>query len=77
MFEVDGCKPIPIRMKDGKELQPIPYGSETPNYYDGTNPEHCHDCNAKIGGYHHIGCDWEECPNCESQLLSCGCIEDE
>src|SRR5881398_2351804 len=77
MNEVDGCKAIVIKVRGGKELQPIRYGSETPKYYEGPNPQHCHDCNAKIGNYHHVGCDWEECPNCEEQLLSCDCEQSE
>ena len=37
----------------------------------------CHDCNAKRGQYHHLGCDMERCPMCKRQLLSCGCFADE
>jgi hypothetical protein len=33
----------------------------------------CGDCFIKPGGYHHIGCDMEECPACSRQLLSCDC----
>ena len=25
------------------------------------------------GGYHHLGCDLEDCPACRRQLISCGC----
>jgi len=73
MLEVEGCKKMPIPMREGPKMDPIPYGSETPKYYDGKNPDHCHDCNAKLGNYHHVGCDWEECPKCERQLLTCEC----
>ena len=33
----------------------------------------CHDCSVKIGETHLPNCDWEECPFCRSQLISCGC----
>jgi hypothetical protein len=40
-----------------------------------TEPDsRCHDCGVKVGGYHHPGCDDEECPNCHMQLISCGCL---
>lgn len=50
----------------------IPYGEEK---RFGTPPkgERCHDCGVKKGGYHHSGCDMEECPNCGEQLISCDC----
>jgi hypothetical protein len=31
----------------------------------------CPDCLAKEGELHKIGCDWERCPICKRQLLSC------
>jgi len=33
----------------------------------------CHDCNAKEGQYHELGCDMERCPFCGGQLISCDC----
>lgn len=50
---------------------PIRFGDEK-YHWDG---ESCHDCNIKIGGIHHPGCDVEECPKCHGQLISCGCLE--
>jgi hypothetical protein len=38
--------------------------------------ERCSDCNVKVGEFHHPGCDWEECPRCNRQLISCTCHED-
>ena len=54
---------------------PIRYGHDTRfgfSYFSTT--QRCHDCNIKIGGIHHPGCDMEECPKCHGQLISCGCI---
>lgn len=33
----------------------------------------CHDCGAKPGENHKPGCDWERCPFCYGQLISCDC----
>lgn len=33
----------------------------------------CHDCGVKEGETHKPGCDWEECPFCHKQLISCNC----
>jgi len=33
----------------------------------------CHDCGAKEGEYHKLGCDMERCPFCGHQLISCEC----
>lgn len=42
------------------------------NVYDDEEGR-CHDCNVAYGGYHHPGCDWERCPFCGGQLISCNC----
>jgi len=34
----------------------------------------CHDCGAKEGQLHILGCDSESCPFCGNQLISCGCV---
>jgi len=36
----------------------------------------CHDCGAKEGQIHKIGCDMERCPYCGGQLISCGCVKE-
>lgn len=33
----------------------------------------CGDCGIQSGGFHHLGCDLEDCPRCHRQLISCGC----
>lgn len=37
--------------------------------------EACYDCGIMVEGnnIHHMGCDWEECPRCGGQMISCGC----
>ena len=33
----------------------------------------CHDCNCRVGGFHHPGCDMERCSKCSGQRISCDC----
>jgi len=74
MKESDGCLELPIPMKDGRVLKPIRHGKETRADW-GSDGERCHDCGAKVGHYHHPGCDVEECPSCGGQILGCECLE--
>ena len=37
----------------------------------------CGDCGVQTGGYHHLGCDIQECPSCRRPMISCGCRFDE
>jgi hypothetical protein len=52
----------------------------TPYGRDGTSAPgggRCGDCGVEPGGFHHLGCDLQQCPRCRRQLLSCGCPFDE
>lgn len=35
----------------------------------------CSDCGVEDGGFHHPGCDREQCPKCHGQLIGCGCLD--
>jgi len=74
MKESDGCLQLPIPMKDGRVLKPILHGKEERADW-GADGKRCHDCGAKVGHYHHPGCDVEECPSCHGQILGCECLE--
>ena len=59
-----------VEFPDGQLLLTIPFT-------DPDKDKRCHDCNVAVGGFHHPGCDMEECPRCGGQLISCGCLDDE
>ena len=37
----------------------------------------CLDCGVEEGELHRQGCDWEICPKCRGQLISCCCSDKE
>jgi len=60
-----------IEFSDGISLPAVPYANE---HVTDTKNHRCHDCEVKIGHYHHPGCDMEKCPQCKGQLISCDCL---
>lgn len=71
MLKSDGCT-WPGLYGKGRYYKRIKFGEESFDW----GGERCHDCGAKLGHYHHPGCDVEECPVCGGQLISCGCIDE-
>lgn len=69
--EAESCLPGTVDAF-GVGLDKIPYGKEKCSSYLELR-ERCPDCNVKVNGYHHSGCDNEECPHCHGQLISCEC----
>lgn len=53
----------------GKAYEPKPFGQEK-NYKSG---DFCPECGVGLGGYHHPGCEFEECPVCGGQFVLCFC----
>lgn len=74
MSEGKSCIAVPIE-HSGKNYAPVRFGHEKAAMVWITEFSKCPDCAVKKGGYHHPGCDCEECPVCGGQLLSCGCNE--
>lgn len=73
MIESDGCLIEKVSIA-GKEYDRIKVGDDM-DFYQGNEDEElrCHDCGAKLGHYHHYGCDAERCPSCYEQLIGCEC----
>lgn len=68
MLVASGCTVEKVIFPDGVSSR-IPFGSEKPAW----RTERCGDCGVERGGYHHLGCDIEQCPVCLHQALSCAC----
>lgn len=60
--------------RDGRRLDLPPFGHEPGRR---SSAARCGDCGVAVGGWHHPGCDLQQCPSCGDQLLSCGCRFDE
>jgi ribosomal protein S27E len=77
MQKANSCLKFIVVDNSQKEYDPIPYGQETPiEQFFLNHHVKCGDCGVKFGGYHHPGCDMEECPICHKQLISCYCHEE-
>jgi hypothetical protein len=79
MMETDGCNKVGVEIPtapDG-EMEQIPYGKESwwGEGQEPTGDRRCHDCHCAVGKFHHPGCDMEQCPKCQGQLIVCGCTE--
>lgn len=60
---------------EGKTYERVFYGAE-PGERATHRGQPCHDCGVGVGGYHHFGCDWERCPHCGGQLITCQCADE-
>lgn len=72
MLAAGSCTIDKFTLADGSLFPRIRYGSEKPSW----RGPRCGDCGVGRGGYHHPGCDIEQCPACFQQFISCGCFSD-
>ncbi len=78
-IEVDDCPENKVvDYPDGSALPSIPYSNII---LDSTHeikmPDRCPECGVAVGNHHHPGCDWEWCPKCNGQIITCSCFETE
>lgn len=76
MLEVATCLPSKLRFTPKKKGGAISEHARIVNGMESRGGGHaakCHDCGVQPGGHHHPGCDWEECPRCGGQLITCDC----
>jgi hypothetical protein len=74
MLDAAGCT-----LEEYTDLGPVPlkrikYGESSA--FPDMGRKRCHDCNVEVGNYHHPYCDYEECPGCHQQALSCDCLQE-
>lgn len=75
IYYIDKEGKLYLRIKFGEEKKAlIESGHEelVSSSYD--DFEYCQDCGAKKGELHLDACDWEVCPVCFGQALSCDCV---
>jgi hypothetical protein len=84
-FEAQDKKTVKL---SGKRYRRIRYGYEHRHWKGPLSKESkvrlreranqpCHDCGVLRGELHVPNCDWELCPRCSGQYMSCDCIRDD
>lgn len=60
------------RDADG-EYKRIPYGHQTFMQIPEAKKTPCRHCDTIFGKLHEPGCDYEQCPKCNRQIMGCAC----
>lgn len=62
---------------EGASYERIPYGAETFRAPTEAAHQPCRHCSTIAGKLHEPRCDYEQCPRCGWQAMSCDCTYDE
>lgn len=72
MLTANGCE-FKWIFANGQKFKRIKVG-DPGDFFEGEDRDfRCGDCAAKVGYFHHWGCDCERCPACGGQLIDCDC----
>lgn len=73
------CTYSRMRFPDGHVFERVLYSTRRGGGDGWARDVHrrCGDCGVLPGGYHHFGCNIEQCPRCAGQLISCGCPDED
>lgn len=68
----DGCT-VGELICDGEAYDRVKVGDEADIYTQLTNDGRCPGCFARVGFFHHFGCEFERCPACGNAMNECEC----
>ena len=67
------CQSLTHYRYEGRSFPRLPYGLETFRDSVEAGRKPCRHCGAVKGQLHHPLCDYEQCPVCGEQVMSCNC----
>ena len=70
---LEECQSLTHYRAEGKLYPRVPYGLETFRNPAEANLGPCRHCGAVAGQLHEPLCDYEQCPVCGYQVMSCDC----
>ena len=73
MNRANGCSVCEIEI-NGEWYKKLKFGTDDDYYHWADKRNRCSDCGAKLGYYHHSGCEMNICPKCGNMAASCICM---
>ena len=71
--DLELCQALTHYRFEGELYPRLPYGQETFRDPIEAGSKPCRHCDAVRGQLHEPLCDYEQCPVCENQVMSCDC----